>query len=585
MIKTIKSLNLENLFIYFLTAFVILGVYIRFQGLGYSEFQGDEIDTVEFVPDIYGEAPSYSHFFTKDIYENKKGPVQYAINFVNIKSFPGVSEFKVRLPYFIFSFLSFFAFFYLARKIFPEKIAAYATVAIYAMNGLQIAFSRITQYQALMFLLQPLAVLLFLKGYYGKNVKLLLLSAGVFGLAFLTHYDALVLFAFFYSFLFIEVLKDKKNLKRCVTYAVSFTAVFALISIPFYIGYVNSRYFSKTTSGYLNRRLWGFGLMPRVPVVLNVIIHLYMPKVAWLMFFLLTTTSFLPFYKNFSDLKLSFIKIKKWVIVAFYVFMVNLLSFAVIFSNFPIKPRAATLLVYGSSISIIITLLWFHKKIKTEIISLIIWFLFAFNVYFFFIKDPRTHVYISMIPAFILAGYGVSVFWNLIKNSYYKIVVILAVSLSLFYILVFNWQVFVNKNPEYPWFQKEIFGSSMYVTPKEYHNKVEGVFGFNNRRHWREVRDLYDRGCLVGRYNSNEKNSVTSFYLGENQKADLVRGLVVNSPTLIVIEGPHSWMYRSPSKQPDSDYLPIISFKNNDLIVMQIWGHVDTYPEGKLLCN
>lgn len=585
MIKNLKSLNLQNLFIYVLTIFIILGIFIRFQDLGYSEFQGDEIDTVEFVPNIYGEAPSYSHFFTKDIYENKKGPVQYAINFINIKTFPGVNEFKTRFPYFAFSVLSFIAFFYLSKKIFDDKLASYATIAIYAMNGLQIAFSRITQYQALMFLLQPLTVLLFLKGYYSKNFKILLLSAGVFGLAFLTHYDALVLFAFFYSFFFIELLKNPKRFKKILVQVISFTAVFAAISIPFYFFYTRGDYYSDTTEGYLRRRLLGYGLMPRIPVALNILLHLYMPKIAWLGFFLLTTVSFLPFYKKFSDTKVLFLKLNKWVVVSGYVFMVNLLSFAVIFSNFPIKPRASTLLVYGSTLCIILTLLWFHKKIKTEIISLIIWFLFAFNVYFFFIKDPRTHVYISMIPAFILAGFGIKVIWDLLKSKVYKTFVLILVTFGLFILLAFNLQVFVDKSPEYPWFQKQVFGQNLYVTPKEYHNKVEGVFGFNSSRHWRDIRNLYDRGCLVGRYNSNEKNSITNFYIGQNQKADLVRGLVVNSPTLIVIEGPHSWMYRDPSKQPDPDYLLLKSYENEGITVAKVWGHVDTYPDGNLLCN
>ena len=380
----LKKFNLEKILLIFFGVIILLGVFMRFQDLGYSEFQGDEIDTVEFVPEINGTAPTFKTFFSKAIFENKKGPVQYTINFFNLQIFPRLNEFNIRLPYLVFSLLSFVAIYFLSKKIYNDRFISIATLAIFASNGLQVAFSRITQYQALMFLLQPLVIYLFLVGYYKKSLKIILVSAVLFGFAFLTHYDALVLFSFFYSFLLLESLKNKKNIKICIKYAVLFTLLFAAISVPFYFFYLHSDFYENTTSAYLGRRLLGYGFMPRVPLVLNIIIHLYMPKVFWLIFFLLVNVAFIPLLKNLGSTRVLFLNLSKKVVVTLYVFAISLLTFSVIFSNYPIKPRASTLLVYISTIMILSILVWFHKNFKTEIISLVTWFLFSFNFYFFF---------------------------------------------------------------------------------------------------------------------------------------------------------------------------------------------------------
>jgi len=190
-----------------------------------------------------------------------------------------------------------------------------------------------------------------------------------------------------------------------------------------------------------------------------------------------------------------------------------------------------------------------------------------------------------MLPAFLLAGFGIKVLWDLFDKKYYKFVILTLLFAGLGYLSLFNWQVFVNKNPEYPWFQKILFGQNMYVTPHEYYNKVEGVFGFNYQRHWRDVGKLFDNGCLIGSYNSNEKDSVTQFYIGKSQNNLEKRGLVLDAANLIVIEGPHSWVYTSLNDVPDSNYVPIVSFYNENTLIMRVWGDSAVYPEGKLLCK
>ena len=97
---------------------------------------------------------------------------------------------------------------------------------------------------------------------------------------------------------------------------------------------------------------------------------------------------------------------------------------------------------------------------------------------------------------------------------------------------------------------------------------------------------MFDQGCLGGTYNSNEKNSITKFYLGFDQTNPEVPDLVTNADTLVVVEGPHSWYYRGLKKGdiPES-YSLIKTFYNGDYPVTYIWGKLDLYPNGNLLCN
>ena len=194
---------------------VIYAAWIRFQDLGYSEYQGDEILTLDFVGHLQrGKFAEY--LLTRD-----KGPLQYIVNLFTYKLTGGLDEFWIRLPYALAGMLFVWVIFEVTRRVAKNNWAGIIAAWLAASNGLFIAFSRITQYQAFVQLLLALTVLIltierrgkrFGSGAAGLSFKTLqsaafrvkpwgigaskILAGLTFGLATLFHYDALTFLAF-----------------------------------------------------------------------------------------------------------------------------------------------------------------------------------------------------------------------------------------------------------------------------------------------------------------------------------------------------------------------------------------------------
>jgi len=149
--------------------------------------------------------------------------------------------------------------------------------------------------------------------------------------------------------------------------------------------------------------------------------------------------------------------------------------------------------------------------------------------------------------------------------------------------------MFVDKSPEYPWWDKDFLGSPVYRIKRVRHEKIEGVFGFNNYRAWEQIADLYERGCLVGSYNSNEKDAITYFYLRQHQKQGGLWELQTTEvDNLVVVPGPHSWVYTGLNGIEDKSFVllkKIYSKENPNDPISYIYGSIFKYLDGKLLCE
>ena len=289
-------------------------------------------------------------------------------------------------------------------------------------------------------------------------------------------------------------------------------------------------------------------------------------------------------FNNIDTFKLGkLINIKGNYMRYIFTFFVLLIVFSSKFSFYPIKPRASSLLIIGSSVAIsfILTL---SKKVDWKFAAIATWFLGSYSFYFFIMKDPRTHVYVAFIPLFMLAAYGFVEFINSFRSGYIQKLVLFAFVGCLFYISGLNWIIFVDKSPEYPWWDKTYLGRPMYHIERIRYKKIEGVFGFNNFSGWKEISDLYKQGCLAGTFNSNEKNAITYFYMRFNQKQGNAWGFKQDADTLALNMNPHSWEYTTPENMPVS-YNILKVIESHGVPVTYIYGSYDVYKDGKLLCE
>jgi 4-amino-4-deoxy-L-arabinose transferase-like glycosyltransferase len=579
----LKTYKFPLLIVIIFLAFIVFSVFIRIQGLGYSNFQGDEVNPMDFV---YGMDHGVLDYFM----HQKRGPVQYSINMLNVALFDYHNEAQIRLPFLIFGILALYTIYKLAEKIIG-KTGALVAVVLMAVNGLFIAFSRITQYQSFMYFIIPIGVLVFIQGLEKKNNVKIIIAGLLMSLAFLAHYDTLSVVPFFIAGFIGRIYREiktskEKYLQIIKKYLLPFTLFWTTFLIPaliYYIPYYTGQGYETETSGYLENRLFGGGFMPRTGITLK-LIDMYAPKYYWFFIFLLGVLGLL-----FMGRKIGFsfskknINIKEKIVSGFYMFIVVFFTASSYFSLFPIKPRASTLLVVSSSILICIILI-FSRKVDWKKAALASWFLGAFSFYFFIMKDPRTHVYVSMTPLFIIGGYG---FFRLYISFSYKIIKTLLLGILIVVLTLtslFNWVVFADRNPEYPWWDKDYLpGVAAYRIERVRHKKIEGVFGFNNYRGWEQVADLFKKGCLVGSFNSNEKNAITYFYIRKDQGKGAKWEMEYNTDNLIIVEGPHSWMYIDQEEYPEG-YTDLGTIKSNDYVVTRILGKKELYPEGKYLC-
>src|SRR3989344_58050 len=81
---------------------IAYSIFIRIQGLGYSNFQGDEVNTVDFIYEMKPETNGLWNY----LIAQKRGPVQYMINIANYSIFGYINEYQIRLPYLLFGILA-----------------------------------------------------------------------------------------------------------------------------------------------------------------------------------------------------------------------------------------------------------------------------------------------------------------------------------------------------------------------------------------------------------------------------------------------------------------------------------------------
>ncbi len=591
MLQFIKKYSFPVWFTVVSFLLIIFAVYIRFQGLGYSNFQGDEVNTIDFLYMMKDGVWNY-------LMSQKRGPVQYLLNIFNTWVFGYHGEVFIRLPYMIFGVLALLTTYNLARKIFDRNVALIA-VLLMSVNGLFIAFARITQYQALMYFLVPIAVWVFIKSFSdsGINYRNLTLSGVLTAVSLLIHYDTMSVMPFFIigflAFAHREIKLHEKPIKEVIIRFTKGSLLFFTLAmglaLVYYVPFYTNQAFDETTSGYLQGRLFGGEFnsilnlfMPGTALSLK-LLTMYIPKFFIYLFFVLGLIGIASYVEYFDTFKIKRFVLGKQIFRTLYLSLIAGILFVSWFSLYPIKPRASSLLVLFASLAVV-GILTIYKRVPWYKAALVAWFLGAYCFYFYIMRDARTHVYVSMMPLFILAGQGVIFLLSKFKYEYLKWTLLGLLTSVLVFVSGVNYVVFADRSPEYPWWDKDFLGYEIYRIKRVRHEKIEGVFGFNNYRGWEQVANLYEKGCLVGTFNSNEKNSITYFYLQFDQKKLDRWEVETDADNMIIVEGPHSWQYYKAQDLPER-YKLLHTIYSENYPVTFIYGNENLYPEGRMLCE
>jgi 4-amino-4-deoxy-L-arabinose transferase-like glycosyltransferase len=209
---------------------------LRLVGLGYSNFQGDEMITLCRFSDY--ESPGQ---FLAYLLGQRKGPVQFLITCAFSIFDPAFSsEFALRLPFAIANLMALACLFILVYRLFSLQIALYSSF-LFAVNGIFIAFARIVQYQSFVLLgglAGILALTLALK-YEKWTVPGLYVGFLAAAFSLLAHFDA----AFFMPPMAVLTLhwwmkfRNQPDFPRLRIHLIAAILLFTFLVLAFYIQY------------------------------------------------------------------------------------------------------------------------------------------------------------------------------------------------------------------------------------------------------------------------------------------------------------------------------------------------------------
>ncbi len=254
---------------------LVVSLYTRFSGLGYSHFYGDEVKTFYLDKTI----PAAQFFLNQ-----RKGPFQFLVVWIMEKFTGGYDEFLTRVPFALAGFLSVIVFYVLVNKLFGSKVALISST-LFSLSGFNIAFSRTIQYQSFLILFGLLSIyfcLLYLKEERKKRLLYAAVSSVFLALSYLSHYDAVFL-NIVVGFLLIRKLTKANNngdLKNTVKEILLYYILpFLIIIIPFFIPYIAGGFFHDLTQSYIGRRLFGVAFDPNHS---GYTFWVYNPSLVWI---------------------------------------------------------------------------------------------------------------------------------------------------------------------------------------------------------------------------------------------------------------------------------------------------------------
>jgi hypothetical protein len=247
-----------------LALILFVSASLRFASLSYSHFQGDEVKA------LYPPSAAFPAF----LLAQRKAPAQFLLTRLTYALTGGFDEALTRLPFAAASLAAVLVAYALMRPPFG-RFPALLSAALIGTCGLLTAFGRIVQYQSLL-MLAVLATALFAFDWMrsGRPARLYLASLS-YGLALLTHYDALVFAPTLAVIGAVGARRRAASGNALLPHLLAAPAVAVAIAAVFYVPFVLQPGFAAVRTYLLGRVAAGSGLSPFASV--GALLGLYLP--------------------------------------------------------------------------------------------------------------------------------------------------------------------------------------------------------------------------------------------------------------------------------------------------------------------
>lgn len=472
-----------------LLSLLLIGGFYRIVNLGYAEYQGDEARAAL-------RAAAVIQGYDDALLIHKKGPTEILLPTAIYALTGSLTENLARLPFALANLAGLFAVFLLGWRLFGP-VAGWTAAMLLALDGYFIGFSRIVQYQSVVFLTSVLVVVV-LHRLVQRPVALvnyLTLAALLLATGLLSHYEA-ALAAVPALFLLGVLWRRGSCVRRVARALVAPTVIGGASLATFYLPFVLHPNFRATYTYLADRRIGG---------------------------------SF-P-YNNIADF---FLRTTVYSTTYYLVLMIALAVLALVLAyRRGLGPRRGALLagilvlglavtvwvpgrltIGGVDYTVVFFLLaflvvWLMPRMPIEERAVWLWFGVPLLLAFFFTVKPRTHVYVFFPAWALLAGMVIARGWWWLRcHLSPRPAALLGVSVALLAIALFGsyeyWYFVYNRVEVLRTWEDNRPGGfwTVYDEPDD-----KALFGFPLQMGWKVVGELYRTGALAGAYDSNEQEA------------------------------------------------------------------------------
>ena len=468
--------------------------FLRLPNLSYSEFQDDEVSVVWHSAEVIqgrGDA----------LFVHDKGPAEILLTTAIYSQADRLNESSARLPFAVANVVALLALFWLGWRFFGP-VAGWAAAMTLAVDGYFIGFSRIVQYQSLVFLMVVLVVGVLY--HYVENPRsspvFAYLAAVFFATGVLAHYEAAIVILPAGYLVFEAVRRDDSTLRSARNVLLPSLLALALL-VLFYAPFSLHPRFDRTFSEITENRIGaGFPYNNLADFFTRTIIY---SSTYYFAFVVVSVAAALVLvYRRTLPRWLCWIAgVALMAGVALFFINPEWLSFSGADYAWLAFSLALVPAIIGRRITVAERATW-------------LWFGVAVFLALFFVQKPRTHVYDFFIPMALIVGNTIALLWLALDRRFGRrnalAVAVPAATVFSLVFAIYGYWLFVHNEVEVlrTWEENRPVG---YWTPLV-EPRQNAIFGFPFKNGWKVVGALYAEGLLDAPFARNGKRGVANWY-------------------------------------------------------------------------
>ncbi len=538
---------------------VAVAAFFSFTRLGYSDYWGDEMNgLLRAVSIIAGRRET--------LFEHTKGPAEVLLPAVFGLLVGRFEPFTLRFPFALAHTIGVGGYYLLARRLFGRSVGLFAALLL-AINGLYLAFGRIVQYQAVVFLMMGLSVLAAYRFYRGGGAKYLGLGSFLVGIGLLAHYDMLLILPPIGYLLWRRYGWRWKAWRADGAQLIGAGVTLLVVIALFYLPFLLHPHLTETSS-YLSRIVGASNWPANNFDELYVFAVMYNSRY-YVVFITLLGAGTIAFdlIKLFRDKR----RDRRLGLVLALAFVLGLLAIVTAQTSFVPMLVCVLLLILLAGFS----------PATVEVKVVYVWAGVSFIGYVFFVDHPRTHLQIVYLGWSLLAALAAKRLVSalqagsaLLRRRWAMVGSVAASCLLVGFFANYEYLLFVDTGREYIFTYPE-HKSPVYWEDPNFPFGSRRLYGAPHRLGWQMINNLYLQDRLQGDWDSNDRGSNLFWYtLGSPRNPCYPRYYFLTEFQQKEEVG------QEPPNFPLSDYVQIGQVWNRDRLQIEVYefapmGHDD----------